>query len=189
MKELDQICYPRNFLTQVIARIDLLTGIEGLEAALPSPLNEMALRTFPLREPRELIARELQMGPKEIATKQSEFTEWRFHGRRREKTLAIGPTWMYVTYKHFEKYEQLRREFLEQAGAFFREYPNAEPSRLGLRYINEINLSNGDPLDWGPYLNPCCPFSALWRGTRESHVRCITWNSQRRTFSSGSSTG
>lgn len=153
MNDLDQICYRRNFLSEVIARVDLLNPIEGLEAALPDSLNQSALRTFPVREPRQSIAQELQIGPKQFATKQSEFTEWHFHGRRREKTFAIGPTWIYVSYKQYEKYELLRTDFLEQATAFFREYRNAEPSRLGLRYINQIELSSGDPLDWDPYLN------------------------------------
>jgi uncharacterized protein (TIGR04255 family) len=152
--EFNGICYPRNFLTEVIARVDLVNPIEELKQILSEPVNQAALGTFPLREPRKAVAAELQFGPKDVKSSRSEFTQWIFHGRRREKRLVIGHSSIYVSYKQYETYEQLRGEFLNQAVKFFDSYPEAEPSRLGLRYINHIDFSNGDPINWSGLVNP-----------------------------------
>ena len=93
MADLKAICYERNFLKEVVARIDLAAPVEGLEATLPDKLNDVALANFPLREPRHAVARELQISAKAVEEKRSEFTEWVFHGRLREKTLSIAPEW------------------------------------------------------------------------------------------------
>lgn len=153
MADLKAICYERNFLKEVVARIDLAAPVEGLEATLPDKLNDVALANFPLREPRHAVARELQISAKAVEEKRSEFTEWVFHGRLREKTLSIAPEWVYVSHKQYDRYEQFRDEFLDVASAFVVEFPAAGYNRLGLRYINQFELPDGDPTDWSGYLN------------------------------------
>ncbi len=151
--DLNSICYSRNFLTQVIARIDLVSPISSLAADLPKAVSKAALPHFPIPEPKPAVAHEMLVTPKETHTKKQEFTEWNFIGRNREKRLTLTQQSLVVAYQRYEKYETLRDEFRAISEVFFDEFPEAQPSRLGLRYVNEIELPTGDTLDWNELID------------------------------------
>lgn len=148
------ICYKRNFLKEVIARIDLLNPLPAVETALPPALTEVALRTFPIAEPREAVRREVQIGPQGVAQSEARFTEWHFHGKDRDKTLTVGPQVVLVQHRKYESYELVRTEFIRVLDRLFGLFEGVQPSRVGLRYVNVIELDEPDPLDWSAYLDP-----------------------------------
>ena len=149
----DSICYRRTFLTEVIARIDLVSPLPSLAEELPKQVSKTALVHFPIDEPRLAFTQELLVSAKELTTRIQEFTEWNFHGRNREKRLTISPQAFFVSYKQYETYESLRSDFLAIAEGFFNCFDQAQPSRLGLRYINQLEVPGTDPLDWGDYVS------------------------------------
>jgi uncharacterized protein (TIGR04255 family) len=79
--------------------------------------------------------------------------EWNFHGRNRDKRLTITPQAFFVAYKTYEAYENLRTEFVAMVEVFFSCFEQAQPSRLGLRYINQLDVPGENPLDWRRYIN------------------------------------
>jgi len=143
----DSIHYKNNFLTQVIARVDLVSPITSIVEELPKDISKVALKYFPIDEPKPAFTQEIFIGPKQLSTRKEEFTEWHFYGRNREKRLRIMPRSLSISYKKYEAYEGMRSEFVEFATEFFKAINQAQPSRLGLRYINEIDVNDGDPLD------------------------------------------
>lgn len=147
------ILYKKPFLTEVIARVDFPSPIEGIEKQLPPEISKGMMKIFPIAEPRKAIAQELRISPDELRQKRLELMEWRFHGRDRDKTLTIIPTAVFVKYTVYHSYEVLKEEFLGALEVFFTTFEDAQGSRLGLRYINNIVLDNGDPLSWNDYLN------------------------------------
>jgi uncharacterized protein (TIGR04255 family) len=149
----DNICYKRNFLTEVIARLDLVSPIESLGKDLPKAIAAESLRHFPISEPQPIQARELQVSKEEVKSKTKEFTEWNFFGREREKRLTFGPQTFLISYGRYQQYETLRGEFESIVKVFFENYSEAQPSRLGLRYVNEVKLGEGDPLQWEDYIS------------------------------------
>jgi uncharacterized protein (TIGR04255 family) len=149
----EDVKYRRNFLTDVIARVDLVSPINGLADVIPKELSTYALKSFPIDEPKRLFHQEVAFGPDRLATRRTEATEWNFHGKNREKRLAITREHFFITYKEYETYEPLRESFVGISDQFFKTFEEAQPSRIGLRYINTVKLINGDPLDWTGLIN------------------------------------
>ena len=151
--EFDEICYRRNFLTEVIVRIDFVSPVKNIANDLPKNLSKSILKYFPIDEPKSAFMQEFIVAPTELHTRKQEFTEWNFFGRNREKRFVITQNFFFIGYQKYENYEGLRNEFLEIAGEFFKTFDQAQPSRLGLRYINEIKLNKGDPIEWSEYIS------------------------------------
>lgn len=151
--DLDSIRYEQSKLTEVIARVDLTSPISALQEELPKEISKAALGYFPISEPLPAVKKEVAMSLQETSTREQRFTQWNFHGRNREKLFCIEPQAFYVRYAIYESYETLRSEFLAVGRAIFDSFDQAQPSRLGLRYINQIEPSGRGPLAWNEYVN------------------------------------
>ena len=60
---------------------------------------------------------------------------------------------MFVSYLKYTTFESLSDDFiavLEPLGSF---YPELHGNRLGIRYINNIELPAHDPMDWSAYID------------------------------------
>ncbi len=145
--------YKKNFLTEVIVRIDFANPIDNISEKLPKNLTKSLLSIFPITEPKKKLRQQFLFSPKSISTEQKEFTEWQFIGKEREKTLTISPNALFISFTTYKSYTKLRDEFMSSAKAFFDAFPETVASRLGLRYINTISLPNGDPLNWKGIFN------------------------------------
>ena len=66
---LDSICYKRNFLTEVITRIDLVSPLPNLEKELPKDISKVALVSFPIDEPKPAFTQDLIVSEKNIILK------------------------------------------------------------------------------------------------------------------------
>lgn len=151
--ELDAISYPNDQLTKVIARLDLVSPIEALGSELDKRVSRVALQRFPIAEPRRRVEQKIHFSPADAHTEKKSFTQWTFHGKNREKELAIERQSVTIIYYKYERYEGLREDFLAVLNAFFESYDQAQPSRLGLRYINELRIQGENALDWGDYVD------------------------------------
>lgn len=150
---LNSICYRQNFLSQVVARVDLVSPVAGVQTELPKELARAALEYFPIDEPRPVYTQELLVSKNELRARKHEFTEWNFFGKQREKRLTMMQTAFFVVYTKYQSYEQLRQEFLHTCEAFFECCGEAQPSRMGLRFVNEIRIEGTDPLEWSSYID------------------------------------
>lgn len=152
MTEMNEICYKRNYLTNVIARVDFASPIEGIKEKLPPVIMREAIKYFPIDEPpQSMTTRTVQMGARALSAKDTPFTQWTFHGKDREKNLLIAPHYIHIEYLRYKYFESLKKEFTNILSTFFDKYPDVAAKRLGLRYINEFELPNGDPFDWSNY--------------------------------------
>ncbi len=147
-------CYKKNYLTNVIARVDFPSPIDGLDKNLPSKISKGIMKIFPITEPQKRVAQEFQISSNDFKQNKTEFTEWRFHGKERDKTLTIVPNAIFVEFKVYDTYETLKGEFLEALQIFLNAINDPISSRLGLRYINKISMGDETlPLLWDIYLN------------------------------------
>lgn len=144
-----KVCYERTYLAEVIARVDFALPLPNVNAKLPAPVRKEALRRFPIEEPRNVVARELQIGPEAGALHSSEreMVEWHFWGRRREKELVINESFMLVRYNQYTSYEGLQADFIALLKAIGESFPDVSGRRVGLRYVNKIT-NDRDPFDW-----------------------------------------
>lgn len=150
----DEICYKQAFLKEVIARVDFASQIDSLEKSVPSVIANAALERFPIIEERKALAQELLLLKEELHHKQRRFTEWNYHGRERQKRLAIAPEFAYVTYTKYSRYEELIDDFFTVISVLCQKYSDLRFARLGLRYINQIDINGHDPYNWEDIINP-----------------------------------
>ena len=102
--EFDEICYRRNFLTEVIVRIDFVSPVKNIVDDLPKNLSKSILKHFPIDEPKSAFMHEFLVAPSELHTRKQEFTEWNFFGRNREKRFVITQNFFFIGYQKYENY-------------------------------------------------------------------------------------
>ena len=166
----EDVFYRKPFLKEVIVRVDFSSPMETLATKLPAKIGNAALAHFPVSEPRKAIAQELQLSAKDIQRKSQEFTEWNYYGRNREKRLVISPLATFVDYFRYSTYEMLKEDFLSILSVLFPAFPDLHASRLGLRYINQIELNGVDPFQWNEYINNGL-LGLFERFTDREHIR------------------
>lgn len=150
----EDVCYNNSFLKAVILRVDFPTPVPSLTNNLPVKLANAALARFPIQEPKKTLSHELMLSPEKIEHRQSEAIEWHFHGRERDKTLTIAPAVVLIKRDRYSTYEELREEFDSILEPLFTLEPEIEASRVGLRYINQIDIEDDEPLRWSKYIDP-----------------------------------
>jgi uncharacterized protein (TIGR04255 family) len=146
--------YKRNFLVQVIARIDFGAPIPISPSGPPAKVIALLKKQFPIPEPRKVTERTIALGDSGASEVSHEKQEWLYHGKDREKTCHIADECMLIEYKKYHSYDQLRSEFLAIVNALFDAFDNLQVKRLGLRYIDKIEVDEKDPTDWSTYLSP-----------------------------------
>jgi len=148
--------YNNNYLTNVIVRIDFSDELQ-IHDKLPSDLTKSILKFFPIPEPKKLVGRTIKISPEKKVEMEGDDlvkTEWNYYGQNRNKRLVLDPSFLSITYKKYESFEQLKSEFIEIIAKLYDVFgEDINTSRLGLRYINEISLDETNPLDWDKYLN------------------------------------
>jgi len=146
--------YKKDFLNKVIVRIDFDTPLpiatNGPAKSVYGPVKER----FAITEEKKVIGKEFLIGPGATKERSIESKEWHYYGINREKHLTITPNVMFIEYNKYEYYEMLREDFLSVSDALFNAYPRLQVKRLGLRYIDNIDIPDENPTEWDKYLKP-----------------------------------
>lgn len=145
--------YKKHFLTRVIIKMDFPASLNGLARAIPQEIKTAAISLFPIPEPKKFIAKELQISKQPTKEESKEGTDWVFHSNDKGKTLTVAQDNLNITYRTYESFEVLKRDFISMLEVMFKKYSELQSSRLGLRYINEIKLAGNDVFDWHEYLD------------------------------------
>lgn len=147
--------YKRNFLNKVIVRIDFLNKISLLNKQIPKNISNVIQSHFPIVEPRESILSELQIkAPNIRELEPKKILDWNFYGKNRKKHLHINWENMFIVFFEYNSFVELKNYFLDITEKLFENFSNElQVKRLGLRYINSIEVSSKNPFYWGSYLN------------------------------------
>ena len=144
--------YSKSFLKEVIVRLDYSYPLTKLSKALPQKIRDMVSPSFPISEPQVFIGKELEITKDATKEKIVEGTNWLFHSVDRQKTLIIARDNVNISYKKYDSFDVLKQDFLPIVTELFRVYDDFQGKRLGLRYVNEITVSENNVLDWTTYL-------------------------------------
>lgn len=151
----ENICYKKPFLVEAVVRFDFASQIPEFEKGLPARVSTAALKKFPIFEPQKTQLHELQFGDAvEAKSSVTEIINLIYHGLEKEKTLNITPNSLDVTIKNYHTFELFMEDVLAPLSALCEAFPELRASRVGIRYVNVINLTGGNPLDWNDYVNP-----------------------------------
>jgi len=145
--------YRTPFLKEVIVRLDFSYPITELTKTIPQRLKDIVSPLFPISEPKGFIGKELVITKDATKEKTLEGTDWFFHSMDKQKTLIIARDNVNISYKKYDSFDVLKRDFLPIVEELFGIYNDFQGKRLGLRYINEITLSENNVFDWTNYLD------------------------------------
>jgi uncharacterized protein (TIGR04255 family) len=151
--DLDKTCYKKTFLKDVILRIDFGSRVESLSRSLPQKIASAALKRFPISEPQKGQIQAITVSPTTVESSTQDIMEWTYHGRTRKKTLVITPESLAITYTHYESFEVLCEDYRMVTKKLFKSINELSVSRVGLRYINILEIDGDNPLSWGDYVN------------------------------------
>ena len=146
--------YPRNFLKNVTARIDFGHNYYEISSAVPGVLQEKIKERFPYMQKKSAMAEQYQvLSETEVNRRHVKENHWFFQAGDGSKTLCLAPNFLWIDYKKYNGYDDLK-EALQAAVDGLREcFPDFSANRFGLRYLNEIEMTDPHVTEWGEYLN------------------------------------
>lgn len=149
---LEDICYSKNPIKEAIIRMDFLNPITQFNNEIPNELTHIIKELFPIPEPRDVIARELQISNDGVTQNENKVKEWNFHNRERNRKLVITKDSLILVHNDYESYVKFSSDFFTIANPFFKMF-NLQLCRFGMRYVNNIEIEKGDPFNWSQLLN------------------------------------
>lgn len=150
--------YRSNYLKNVTVRMDFSKNLYQISSELPSLFREKAQQFFPRMQRKAAIAEQIEMkcGSEPVRRHVKE-NHWFFQGESGVRNLCIAPNFLWLDYKSYSGFADLRECFLAIAEALFESFPEVPDlavNRLGLRYFNNIEISEPALTDWSEYLAP-----------------------------------
>lgn len=168
------IVYKKNFLKEVVIRVDFLSEITEIQKQLPKKITTTLKELFPIPETKETIKTEFIITKqKQELRKADEFIEWSFHSKDRMKTLTVQKSAIFIKISKYDTFEKVKREFMTGVNILFETFPQVQAKRLGLRYLNEIEFPEGDPLDWQKWLKKKAVFSLSGYPEKNYAIRSV----------------
>ena len=149
-----KITYPRNFLTKVLFRIDF-TPLEALKSE-PTEFRNLIRSAYPRLEPvvRTGALFEAQVGM-QPTTRQVSETLWQFTSTDGTTLCNVLFNSVVIESNAYINFTTFATDLKVILDAFYAIYPDVSVIRVGLRYINEIVVPDGeDYLEWGELINP-----------------------------------
>jgi uncharacterized protein (TIGR04255 family) len=146
--------YPHNFLKNVTARIDFGKNYIEISSNVPNPLQEKIKESFPFMQKKGAMAEQLEVvSETDIRRRHIRENHWFFQARDGSRTLCIAPNFLWIDYKKYSNFSDLKDTFAAVIDGLYEAFPEFSVSRFGLRYFNEIELTDPHVTEWNDYLN------------------------------------
>lgn len=147
------IQYKKDFLDQVIARIDLAAPLGLIPAGPPKKVVDSLKKRFPVADRKKNILRRINVNSEGTEERQEEVVEWEYRSKDRKKLIKISDHSMYLEYTQgkYTSYAGLRDDFLPVVESLFESREQLQIKRLGLRYIDKFEFAEPNPTDWKRY--------------------------------------
>ena len=134
---LNDICYKKNYLVDVIARIDFLDEAKCLSAKiLPASVQSAIQSRYEIYEPTTARIQKVAFTNDVVSTQDEEFQQWTYHGSEREKTINLSKMNVDISLKRYENYNQFRLDVLDPITSIQDSEADSYVARTGLRFIN-----------------------------------------------------
>lgn len=151
--------YNENYLSNVILKLDFPQVDVLLKEDKPEFSEDIADR-FPEATSQQLSQMQFSMQIGQPAGFSQQALGYKWDHRNEpdgKKVVVLTPTWLSLEYNPgpnaYDHFPEFRENLEAIFAAFTNRYGVEHFTRLGLRYINEIVLPQGDPLDWNGLIN------------------------------------
>jgi uncharacterized protein (TIGR04255 family) len=146
--------YKKTYLTNVIFRVDFPKFVDTDPTKTLSILKDAFKDSFPdhVETPGGLF--EYQIDQEDFVIKKEKRVIWEFSDKEQSKKVTITPEFVSLEHKKYSNFETFFKDINLVFNFLTDVYKIKICKRIGLRYINQINLSSGDPLDWKGLIHP-----------------------------------
>lgn len=153
MKNLEKICYEKNYIKSVIFRIDY-AFISNIRTIIPEEFLIKVIEKFPKFETKEIITQTINVKElKTVSSSQNNFNNFEFSTEDNNKKMVISANYFTMEYKIYEEFNEFKTS-VEMAFNALKDLGYIlDINRVGLRYINEIILEKGNPFQWDGIIN------------------------------------
>lgn len=148
-----QIKYSKNFLKNVIFRVDFSPILRIKSSENISPFQELIRQDYPKTEIKQLFTKNVTISKENDSVTSVDFNQYEFKNVSRDRLVALSHTYLTVEFNKYETFNIFLNEIKKIYAAFEKCFENPDVTRLGLRYINEIKLESGNPLNWDGIIN------------------------------------
>lgn len=133
--------YNKNYLVKVIARVDFLNEVNEFNKVLTDNLLSLIKKYYKIEDPKHMITKTITNVNGDTTTEHKNVMQWDFYNNTRIKHLCITSKFIFIEFNKYDNFEELE-PFFEICDKIFEIYKNLKANRIGLRYIDEINLIN-----------------------------------------------
>lgn len=147
--------YKSNFLTNVVFRVNFPT-ILGMDNKNPPVQfqSEIADR-FQISETKSGKSVEFKISKEPVNVVESEVVRWQFFNKEKNKVIDVASDSIAIEYFVYRNFKEFYNDIEWVFSKFFNIYDVVKIcNRVGLRYINQVNIRNGNPFDWNNLINP-----------------------------------
>lgn len=153
-EDLDKISYSKNFLKEVIFKIDY-SPIVLISKEISSDFQEKMRQDLLSLERQELTQFSTTFEPsgtgKSETTKKPLYVFW-----NKEKSIKISLSEAFISFESpsYGNFESFKFMIENVYNNFYQYYKPLNITRIGLRYINQISIKEGNPFDLDNYISP-----------------------------------
>lgn len=133
-------------LKKVIFRVDFLGGIK-LSQKVVDGFKRTFLDDFPEIVPQDRVSLEMAIDKSQTVTKEKKIKVYSFLNEKTNNSIKLEPEGIIFEINTYTNYENFRSYIQKAIAEFEKEDPTLKVSRIGLRYINQIIISEGNPFE------------------------------------------
>jgi uncharacterized protein (TIGR04255 family) len=166
--------YEKNFISNVVFKLDFPTLSDyGHEKA--TEFQKLVKKDFQILQEQKRISIEHKFkGTEHIEAKTAETQKWAFFNKTKTRSISFEFDNIIVEFKEYTHFEDFLKIINRVTKSLFELFPSIVSTRLGLRYINQINLKEKHPFEWDNLLNKALLDSMNFISDKEDMSRHIT---------------
>lgn len=144
--------YKKNYLSDVIFKLHFPV-ILGLVENAPKEFQDKIIKNFPILEPIQQVQIHIENRGLEFNTERKNRTVWKFKSKDGSANIELDYESLAIIQNKYTDFTTFRELVSTISSIFFTIYPDIVIKRLGLRYINQIKLTEKDFFVWDKYIN------------------------------------
>lgn len=156
--------YTSTYITNVILRLDIINASIIDIKDFPESIYNKCKEYFPIPEIRSPDVRDIKLSinDNDVKVESSQIKnieEWHYFSKDRYVELTIASNAIIMSSKIYDGFKDFKRPILEIIQEILNSYKNIKIGRIGLRYINQINIDDRTTIKslysyWSKYINP-----------------------------------
>jgi uncharacterized protein (TIGR04255 family) len=166
--------YKKNFLSNAVFKLDFPTLPDyGHEKA--AEFQKLVKKEFQILQEQKGISIEHKFkGTEQIEAKTTETQKWEFFNKTKTRIISFEFDNIIVEFKEYTHFEDFLKIIDMVTKSLFELFPSIVSTRLGVRYINQINIEDKHPFEWDNLLNKSLLDSMNFISDKEDMSRHIT---------------